>query len=112
MLIQDSQKPLRDDVRLLGTLLGETLVRQEGEDLFRRVERIRALAKRARREDSEDAFRALADEVAAMPLDAATPVARAFSQFLHLANVAEQRAEQPDVVAERLLGVLNQHAGL
>ena len=90
MLIQDSQKPLRDDVRLLGGLLGEALVRQEGEELYQRVERVRALAKRARREESDAAFRALADELAAMPLEAAVPVARAFSQFLHLANVAEQ----------------------
>ncbi|HET7696063.1 MAG TPA: phosphoenolpyruvate carboxylase [Vicinamibacterales bacterium] len=90
MLIRDSQAALRDDVRLLGTLLGETLVRQEGADLFARVERIRAHAKRARREGEDETFRALADELAAMPLETAAPVARAFSQFLHLANVAEQ----------------------
>jgi phosphoenolpyruvate carboxylase len=90
MLIQDSQKPLRDDVRLLGTLLGDTLVRQEGTDLLARVERIRALAKRARRDGEDDAFRALADDLAQMPLEIAIDVARAFSQFLHLANVAEQ----------------------
>jgi phosphoenolpyruvate carboxylase len=90
MLIQDSQKPLRDDVRLLGTLLGEALIRQDGEDLFRRVERVRALAKRARREDGDEAFGTLVDEVARMPIEIAVPVARAFSQFLHLANVAEQ----------------------
>jgi phosphoenolpyruvate carboxylase len=87
-----AQKPLRDDVRLLGSLLGETLIRHEGEDLYRRVERVRAAARRARRRDAgaAEAFRELADEVGAMPLDAALPVARAFSQFLHLANVAEQ----------------------
>jgi len=42
----DPHKPLRDDVRLLGDLLGETLRAQEGEDLFRTVERVRALANR------------------------------------------------------------------
>jgi phosphoenolpyruvate carboxylase len=88
----DPHKPLRDDVRLLGTLLGETLIRQGGDALYARVERVRACAKRARRGDDGDgeAFRALAADLAAMPLDAAVPVARAFSQFLHLANVAEQ----------------------
>jgi phosphoenolpyruvate carboxylase len=48
MLAEDSQKPLRDDVRLLGSLLGETLISQEGQDLFDRVERVRVAAKAAR----------------------------------------------------------------
>jgi phosphoenolpyruvate carboxylase len=93
MLAEDSQKPLRDDVRRLGTLLGETLVHQEGEDLYRRVERVRACAKDARRRSNaggDATFHDLADELASMPLDAAVPVARAFAQFLHLANVAEE----------------------
>jgi phosphoenolpyruvate carboxylase len=68
------------------------LVRQEGPALYERVERVRACAKRARRggDGAAAAFDALAAELAAMPLDAAVPVARAFAQFLHLANVAEQ----------------------
>jgi phosphoenolpyruvate carboxylase len=102
-----ADQPLRNDVRLLGALLGETLIRQEGDELYRRVERVRAGAKRARRADSSaDAFGELAGELAAMPLEAAVPVARAFSQFLHLANVAEQyhrirrrRAHQRDPLA-------------
>ena len=88
MLAEDSRKPLRDDVRRLGALLGETLVRQEGDDLYRRVERVRACAKDARRQSN--GFHALAGELASMPLDAAVPIARAFAQFLHLANVAEE----------------------
>src|SRR5215471_6032918 len=93
MLAEDAFKPLRDDVRLLGSLLGETLISQEGADVFGRVERVRAAAKAARRRDrveSARAFSELARELSAMPLDAAVPVARAFSHFLHLANVAEQ----------------------
>ncbi|HYT76959.1 MAG TPA: phosphoenolpyruvate carboxylase, partial [Vicinamibacterales bacterium] len=93
MLTEDAHKPLRDDVRLLGELLGETLIRQEGEELYDRVERVRLCAKHARRrarEGSADPFRDLAEELAAMPLEAAVPVARAFAQFLHLVNVAEQ----------------------
>jgi phosphoenolpyruvate carboxylase len=89
---EDPHKALRDDVRLLGKLLGEVLVRQEGPALYDRVERVRAWAKRARRggDGAAAAFDALAAELAAMPVEAAVPVARAFAQFLHLANVAEQ----------------------
>ena len=79
-------------MRLLGRLLGDTLRRQEGQELFDRVERVRALAKRARTggEESDEVFEALAAELAAMPVDAALPIARAFAHFLNLANIAEQ----------------------
>ncbi len=90
----DPHKPLRDDVRLLGELLGETLRRQEGEPLFDRVERVRALAKarrnRERAEPAPEGPPALAGELASLPVEAAVPIARAFAQFLHLANIAEQ----------------------
>ena len=91
-MTDDPHKPLRSDVRLLGRLLGDTLRRQEGQELFDRVERVRALAKRARTgsEESNDVFEALAAELAAMPVDAALPIARAFAHFLNLANIAEQ----------------------
>ena len=85
----DPHKPLRDDVRLLGDLLGETLRRLEGVELFQTVERVRAHAKAARAGGSGE-FEALAAELSQMPVAAALPVARAFSHFLHLANVAEQ----------------------
>jgi phosphoenolpyruvate carboxylase len=86
---RDPHKPLRDDVRLLGELLGHTLQSLHGPDLLARVERVRALSKRAH--DGDDtAFDALASELADMPTDAAVPVARAFAHFLNLANVAEQ----------------------
>jgi phosphoenolpyruvate carboxylase len=89
--VDDPHKALRDDVRLLGELLGETLRRQEGQPLFERVERVRALAKRARHAAAEtDGFEALASELRVMPVAAALPIARSFAHFLNLANVAEQ----------------------
>jgi len=88
---EDPHKALRDDVRLLGELLGETLRRQEGQPLFERVERVRGLAKRARHAGADgDGFEALASELRAMPVAAALPIARSFAHFLNLANVAEQ----------------------
>ena len=74
--------PLRDDIHLLGDLLGQTLKAQEGEALFEMVERVRALAK--------SDFDALAELLASRPTEDALPVARAFAHFLGLANIAEQ----------------------
>ena len=82
-------KTLRDDVRLLGELLGETLRRHEGQAIFDLVERVRALAKKARGGSDID-FATLTRVLEQMPVDEALPVARAFSHFLNLANIAEQ----------------------
>ena len=96
-MASDPHQPLRDDVRLLGELLGQTLREQEGDALFQRVERVRGQAKSARHGDGPSAalgtggaFDTLASELSAMPVDAAVPVARAFAHFLNLANIAEQ----------------------
>ncbi len=91
-MAEDAHKPLRDDVRLLGGLLGETLRRQEGVPLYERVERVRALAKGSRHGGAEgdDQFEGLAGELRSMPTEAAIPIARSFAHFLNLANIAEQ----------------------
>jgi len=85
----DPHKPLRDDVRLLGGMLGETVRAQAGDTVFQAVERVRRLSKSARAGNDDD-FQALADELSDMPIERLLPVARAFGQFLHLANIAEQ----------------------
>ncbi len=85
----DPHKPLRDDVRMLGELLGETLRRREGQSLFDAVERVRALSKSGRSGD-DASFETLAKVLADLPVESAVPVARAFSHFLTLANIAEQ----------------------
>jgi phosphoenolpyruvate carboxylase len=74
--------PLRADIRRLGELLGETLVRQEGQDLLDLVEEVRALI----RSDGEAAVRLLGET----DLATATKLVRAFSTYFHLANVTEQ----------------------
>jgi phosphoenolpyruvate carboxylase len=79
----------RDDVRLLGDLLGEVLRAQEGPALFELVEQVRALAKRGRSGSALDA-EALRNLLAALPTDEALPLARAFAHFLALTNIAEQ----------------------
>ena len=90
MMPKDPHKPLREDVRLLGELLGETLRRDEGVTHYERVERVRALAKLTRTGTGGEDFERLAAEMREMPVEAALPVARSFAHFLNLANIAEQ----------------------
>jgi phosphoenolpyruvate carboxylase len=85
----DPHKPLRQDVRLLGELLGDTLRAHEGAALLETVERVRTVAKTSRARADRD-FQALAAELEQLPVGAAIPLARAFTHFLNLANVAEQ----------------------
>ncbi|MEZ4315586.1 MAG: phosphoenolpyruvate carboxylase [Polyangiaceae bacterium] len=85
----DPHAPLREDVRLLGQLLGEALREQESVGLFELVERVRVLSKGARAGNLDDA-RALSEVLASLPAEDARLVARAFAHFLSLANIAEQ----------------------
>jgi phosphoenolpyruvate carboxylase len=89
MIASDNDAPLRNDIRQLGRLLGDVLREQGGEDLFWTVESIRVLAKNARA--SQAGARAELEQRLAELDDALImPVARAFSHFLNLANIAEQ----------------------
>ena len=88
MSTPDPHKPLRQDVRLLGELLGDTLRERGGQQLFDAVEHVRTLAKATHA--GERPLADLAERLGALPVDAAIPLARAFTHFLNLANVAEQ----------------------
>ncbi len=85
----DVHAPLRDDVRLMGSLLGETLRQQVGQSLYDKVELIRVLGKQARDGDKQ-ASQQLNQVLSALSDEELLPVARAFTQFLNLANIAEQ----------------------
>src|SRR6266702_2574966 len=85
---QEIPPPLRRDVRLLGELLGKVIADYGGAKLLRDVERLRGLVIRAR-EDRR--FERQAEKlVASWPLDRAEQVARAFTCYFHLANLAEE----------------------
>ncbi|MGB3620815.1 MAG: phosphoenolpyruvate carboxylase [Ketobacter sp.] len=85
----DAHAPLRQDVRLLGQLLGQTLQEQESPVLLELVEDIRKLAKDARA-GHEDQYPKLFEKLSKLEPELLVPVARAFSHFLNLANLAEQ----------------------
>jgi phosphoenolpyruvate carboxylase len=85
---------MRRDVRLLGDLLGEVLRESGGEDLLADVERLRHAVIEARREDPPPQADPVGDEIAVLvaswPLDRAELVARAFTVYFHLVNLAEE----------------------
>src|SRR6185503_11342064 len=85
----DPHKCLRDDVSLLGEMLGTTLRTREGHAVFETVEQVRRAAKAAREGAGHETV-PLERRLRPLPLDVAVPVARAFSHFLTLANIAEQ----------------------
>ncbi|HEY0187039.1 MAG TPA: phosphoenolpyruvate carboxylase [Cellulomonas sp.] len=82
--------PLRNDVRLLGELLGRVIREQGGDDLFDDVERVRALTIRAHDEHDLAALTQAEEVVASFTIDRAQQVARAFTCYFHLANLAEE----------------------
>ncbi|HEA54194.1 phosphoenolpyruvate carboxylase [Marinobacter antarcticus] len=102
---------LRENVRLLGELLGQSIRRHPGQDCFERIEEIRAAAKSDRRQESGSGQR-LVNLLGKLSDDELLPVTRAFNQFLNLANLAEQyhgirrRRDHPsDLMVEPLDGV-------
>jgi phosphoenolpyruvate carboxylase len=81
--------PLRANVRLLGDLLGQVLVEQEGEWLLELEEQIRLLARDAR-DGNSAAFGDLKATIGALSLERQALVLRAFAIYFQLANIAEQ----------------------
>ena len=87
--ISSKDVPLREDVRLLGRILGDTIREQDGEETFQLVENVRRSAVRFRKtQDDQDRIQL------EQTLDALTPgetlaVVRAFSYFSQLSNIAE-----------------------
>ena len=89
----DQQSLLRRDIRALAELLGQTLIRQEGEELFGLVEHVRQRV-RSNRE-------ATVEMLAELDGDTATKLVRAFLMYFHLANVAEQVHRGREMAAVR-----------
>ncbi|HQR49112.1 MAG TPA: phosphoenolpyruvate carboxylase, partial [Steroidobacteraceae bacterium] len=85
----DSDRPLREDIRLLGRLLGDTVREQVGDGAFELVEHIRQSSIAFRRDDDVEARRELERILDGLSREQTMVVARAFSYFSHLANLAE-----------------------
>src|SRR5205085_8043287 len=98
----DGDDALREDIRFLGRLLGDTIREQAGAEVFDLVERIRRTAIHYRREHDLPSRKQLEKIIGALAQTDATNVVRAFSYFHHLANAAEDlhRTRQPRPEAE------------
>ena len=87
----EKDRPLLDDIRLLGRLLGETIREQEGDEAFERVEKVRRLSVAFETGADSEAGAALDALLRALTPNEAVSVARAFSHFSFLTNIAEDR---------------------
>src|SRR6201985_442216 len=90
-LALDEDARLRDDIRLLGRILGDTVRDQEGDDVFDLVERIRQTSIRFHRDEDRLARRELETTLDSMSISETVRIVRAFSYFSHLANIAEDQ---------------------
>ncbi len=84
---REATEPMREDIRLLGTILGDTVREQNGDEVFALVERARVASFRVRRSEIERAE--VAHMFEGIDIHQAIPVIRAFSHFALLANLAE-----------------------
>jgi phosphoenolpyruvate carboxylase len=85
----DDGLALREDIRLLGRILGDTIRDHEGRETYELVERVRRLSVSFRAGRDTSAGRALDRLLKDLSADQAVAVIRAFSYFAHLANIAE-----------------------
>ena len=84
---REATEPMREDIRLLGAILGDTVRDQNGDTVFDLVERARVESFRVRRSEIDRAE--LAGLFRDIDVHQAIPVIRAFTHFALLANVAE-----------------------
>ena len=105
--MSDMHPHLRENIRLLGGILGETIREHLGPTYLEKIESIRLTAKADRDVEDGDASPELVELLSALSDKELIPVARSFNQFLNLANIAEQyhgirrQRDEEESVAER-----------
>ncbi|MES2911692.1 MAG: phosphoenolpyruvate carboxylase [Pseudomonadota bacterium] len=88
---RDNERPLVEDIRLLGRILGDVIREQEGVAAYELIEQVRKLSVAFRRDADQEADRALKKLLKSLSGDQTVSVIRAFTYFSHLANLAEDR---------------------
>ena len=88
---RDNERPLVEDIRLLGRILGDVIREQEGVAAYELIEQVRKLSVSFRRDADPEADKALKKLLKGLSGDQTVSVIRAFTYFSHLANLAEDR---------------------
>ena len=88
---RDNERPLVEDIRLLGRILGDVIREQEGLPAFELIEQIRKLSVAFRLDADQEADKTLKKLLKGLSHEQTVSVIRAFTYFSHLANLAEDR---------------------
>ena len=88
---KNSERPLVEDIRLLGRILGDVIREQEGITAYELIEQVRKLSVAFRRDADVKSDKALIKLLKGLSSDQTVSVIRAFTYFSHLANLAEDR---------------------
>ncbi|MBC7445823.1 MAG: phosphoenolpyruvate carboxylase [Polaromonas sp.] len=88
---KNNERPLVEDIRLLGRILGDVIRDQEGVAAYALIEQVRTLSVAFRRDADQEADKALKTLLKDLSGDQTVSVIRAFTYFSHLANLAEDR---------------------
>lgn len=99
MDIEARDAALRADIRRLGNQLGDSLVRQEGQELLDLVEEVRSITRRLRSSGSGEDDDSLDVLLGGLDLGTLSTLARAFTAYFYLANVAEQSHRLDELAA-------------
>ena len=88
---KDNERPLVEDIRLLGRILGDVIREQEGVPAYELIEQVRKLSVSFRRDADANVDKALKKLLKGLSGEQTVSVIRAFTYFSHLANLAEDR---------------------
>ena len=89
--VRENERPLVEDIRLLGRILGDVIREQDGVAAYELIEKVRKLSVAFRRDADQEADKALKKLLMGLSGDRTVSVIRAFTYFSHLANLAEDR---------------------
>ena len=84
-------RELSEHVNLLGTLLGQVIAEQHGPEMLELVEDLRLQCKKASQEDAPDTLDNVSNQIASLDLETIKTLLKAYTDFFHLVNKAEQR---------------------